>query len=144
MLYHGAAMGFEWYRDVKDLTPPTYITSPVSCAIALPLTCNELLVTPSDLVVTLPAQAPINHNLKDLRRTGHAHLLNCPTFGWRKRWIWSNVSCWRRRRLGCSIITHPFPAALLARLGGKWCMVFPSMGSTHHLMANACMSSLPL
>ena len=72
-------MGFEWYRDVKDLTIPTYIASPVSCAIALPLACNKLLVTPFDIVVTAPAQAPTNHNLKDLRRTELAHLLNCRT-----------------------------------------------------------------
>ena len=73
------SMGLEWYRDVKDLSLPAYIASQVSCATALPLACNKLLVTPSNLVVTAPAQAPINHNHKYLRRTEHAHLLNCPT-----------------------------------------------------------------
>ena len=74
-----SSIGLEWYRDVKDLCLPTYIASPVSCAISFPLAWNKLHVTPFDLVVTAPAQAPINHNLKDLRRTEHAHLLNCPT-----------------------------------------------------------------
>ena len=81
----------------------------MSCAIALPLACNKLLVTPSDLVVTAPAQAPINHNLKDLRQTEHAHLLNCPTLAMVEKLDLEQRSVLETKKVGIFNQNPPLP-----------------------------------